>query len=90
MFRFILNENAEEDLIRIHDYGTGQFGIIQADKYYDEFFNYFEKIASNPLMFPISRQNPSYRSCVCGVDTIYFRINNDLVEIMAIIGRQDY
>ncbi|KIA90763.1 type II toxin-antitoxin system RelE/ParE family toxin [Kaistella jeonii] len=90
MFRFILNVCAEEDLERIYDYGVGQFGIMQADRYYDKLFRYFEMIASNPLMFPISRQNPSYRSCVSGVDTIYFKINNDVIEIMAIIGRQDF
>jgi len=30
-----------------------------------------------------------YRRCVCGVDSIYYRIENGTVEIMAIIGRQD-
>lgn len=90
IFRFILNLNAEDDLDRIHEYGVGQFGINQADKYYDKFFDYFERIVSNPYMFPISKQNSAYRSCVCGVDTIYFKINNDVVEIMAIIGRQDF
>jgi toxin ParE1/3/4 len=32
---------------------------------------------------------PGYRRCVCGVDNIYFRMNGEWVEIMAIIGRQD-
>ena len=90
MFRFIINISAEEDLERIYDYGVGQFGIIQADKYYDKLFKYFEIITSNPLMFPIAIRNSAYRICVCGVDSIYFKINNDVVEIMAIIGRQDF
>jgi toxin ParE1/3/4 len=30
-----------------------------------------------------------YRRSVCGVDTIYYRVVDDAVEIMAIIGRQD-
>jgi len=30
-----------------------------------------------------------FRRCVCGSDSIYYRLNNDIVEIMAIIGRQD-
>lgn len=30
-----------------------------------------------------------YRRCVCGVDSIYFKINEEVVEIMAIVGRQD-
>jgi len=30
-----------------------------------------------------------YRRCVCGVDSIYYKINENIVEIMAIVGRQD-
>jgi toxin ParE1/3/4 len=26
---------------------------------------------------------------VCGSDSIYFKVNNEIVEIMAIIGKQD-
>jgi toxin ParE1/3/4 len=31
-----------------------------------------------------------YRRCVCGSDSIYYRINDGRVEIMAIISRQDF
>ena len=30
-----------------------------------------------------------YKRCVCGVDSIFYRIENDVVEIITIIGRQD-
>jgi len=30
-----------------------------------------------------------YRRCPCGSDTIYYRIDNNIVEIMAIVGMQD-
>jgi len=30
-----------------------------------------------------------YKRCVCGSDSIYYKLNNDLVEIIAIIGSQD-
>ena len=30
-----------------------------------------------------------YRKSVCGVDIIYYRVNDDAVEIMSILGRQD-
>lgn len=90
MNEYLLNENAKEDLWRIYEYGRNRFGLLQADKYYNMMLLSFERISSNPLMFPISQQNLSYRSCVCGVDTIYFKINNDIIEIMAIIGMQDF
>jgi toxin ParE1/3/4 len=81
---------AKEDLIRIHHYGVNKFGVKQADKYFDAFFDSFELIAERPLSFEsVDYIKPGYRRCVCGVDSIYFRINGELVEIMAIIGRQD-
>ena len=30
-----------------------------------------------------------YRRIVCGVDTIYFRLEGEMVEIMRVLGRQD-
>jgi len=30
-----------------------------------------------------------YRRCTCGADNIYYKINTNIVEIMAIIGRQN-
>jgi toxin ParE1/3/4 len=30
-----------------------------------------------------------YRRSVCGMDSIYYRVNGDTVEVMAILGQQD-
>ena len=90
MAEFRISNTAREDLIRIHHYGVKKFGITQADKYFDSFFEYFEIIAQRPFSFEsIDFIKKGYRRCVCGSDSIYFRINNDIVEIMAIVGRQD-
>ncbi len=90
MTKYKLSNEAKEDLIRIHQYGIKRFGMNQADKYFDSFFDYFEIIAKRPLSFEaVDFIKPGYRRCVCGVDTIYFRIADDVVEIMTIIGRQD-
>jgi toxin ParE1/3/4 len=32
---------------------------------------------------------PGYRRSVCGVDSIYYRAVDDIVEIMRILGQQD-
>ena len=91
MFRYSLNVEAEEDLTRIFEYGISRFGIIQAYKYYDMIFDCFSKIASNPFLFPNAIQyREGYRYCVCGVDTIFYKINADEIKVMAIIGRQDF
>jgi toxin ParE1/3/4 len=90
MANYKLSNEAKEDLIRIHRYGVGKFGMTQADKYYNSFFEYFDIIAQRPFSFEsIDYIRNGYRRCVCGVDSIYYRIRNGTVEIMAIVGRQD-
>ncbi|MDO6745469.1 MULTISPECIES: type II toxin-antitoxin system RelE/ParE family toxin [Tenacibaculum] len=90
MAKYKLSNEAKNDLIRIHHYGVSKFGIIQADKYFESFFEYFEIISQRPYSFEsVDYIKEEYRRCVCGTDSIYYRINNDTVEIMTIIGRQD-
>ncbi len=90
MAKYRLSNEAKEDLIRIHHYGVKQFGMAQADKYFDSFFKYFDIIVQQPFSFEsIDYIKKGYRRCACGSDTIYYKLNNDTVEIMAIIGRQD-
>jgi toxin ParE1/3/4 len=90
MVKYRLSNEAKKDLIRIHHYGVEKFGVTQADKYFDSFFEYFDIIAQRPLSFEsVDYIKRGYRRCVCGPDSIFYRINNGVVEIMAIIGRQD-
>jgi len=64
----------------------------QADHYFNMFYDCFYKIEQNPFLFPSADHiKKGYRYCVCGVDTIYYRINGDeRIEIITIIGRQDF
>ncbi|WP_203296749.1 type II toxin-antitoxin system RelE/ParE family toxin [Luteirhabdus pelagi] len=90
MAKYRLSNEAKEDLIRIHQYGTKRFGMDQADKYFESFFEYFDIIAERPYSFEsVEFIKKGYRRCVCGFDSIFYRVNDDLVEIMAIVGRQD-
>jgi len=90
MANYKLSNVAKDDLIRIHRYGVKKFGMTQADKYYDTFFEYFDTIAESPFSFKsVDYIKTGYRRCVCGSDSIYFKVNNNVVEIIAIIGRQD-
>ena len=90
MANYRLSNEAKEDLIRIHHYGVKTFGMEQADKYFDSFFQYFDIIAQQPFSFEsVGFIKSGYRRCVCGSDSIYYKINDGIVEIMAIIGRQD-
>lgn len=90
MAEYRLSNTAREDLIRIHHFGIDHFGIIQADKYFDSFFDCFEMIAQRPFSFEsVDYIKEGFRRCPCGSDTIYYRITNHMVEIMAIVGMQD-
>ena len=88
--KYKLSNLAIEDLIKIHHYGVHKFGMAQADKYFNSFFEHFELIAQRPYSFEsVDFIKEGYRRCVCGADSIYFKVNYDVIEIMTIIGRQD-
>jgi len=90
MSKYRLSNVAKEDLIRIHHFGVKRFGVAQADKYFETFFKYFDLIAEQPYTFEaVGFIKPGYRRCVCGSDSIYYRVENNIVEIMTIIGKQN-
>jgi len=90
MSKYRLSNEAKSDLIRIHHFGVERFGVAQADKYFDSFFKYFDIIVQRPFSFEsVDYIKKGYRRCVCGSDTIYYKLNDDIVEIMAIVGKQD-
>lgn len=81
MANYKLSNVAKEDLKRIHKYGVLKFGMSQADLYFYTFFEYFDRIAQNPFSFEsVDYIKNGYRRCVCGSDSIYFKINEDIVE----------
>ncbi|HAH23136.1 MAG TPA: type II toxin-antitoxin system RelE/ParE family toxin [Prolixibacteraceae bacterium] len=90
MAEYRLSNSAKEDLIRIHHFGVEKFGIAQADKYFDSLFDCFEIIAQRHYSFEsVETIKEGYRRCPCGTDTIYYRMNGQMIEIMAIVGMQD-
>lgn len=90
MSKYKLSNVAQEDLIRIHQFGIKRFGLSQADKYFDSFFEYFDLIAEQPFTFEsVDHVKSGYRRCVVRADSTYYRIENETVEIMTIISRQD-
>lgn len=90
MGKYRLTDEAEEDLIRIHQWGVRTHGEEQADRYFAAFFERFEELAEQPLLYPVVDDiRKGYRRSVCGTDSIYYRIKGETVEIMAIFGQQD-
>ncbi|MGB3464822.1 MAG: type II toxin-antitoxin system RelE/ParE family toxin [Cyclobacteriaceae bacterium] len=90
MADYRLSSEARNDLIRMHQHGIRRFGTKQADRYFENFFSCFDIIADRPFSFESADGiRKGYRKCVCSADTVFFRINDKVVEIMAIIGQQD-
>ena len=90
MGNYRLTADAEMDLWRIYQWGFRQHGEEAADEYYNAFFDHFEVLAEQPLLYPaIEHIHKGYRQSICGIDTIYYRIVDNTVEIMNILGQQD-
>ncbi|MEW8500979.1 MAG: type II toxin-antitoxin system RelE/ParE family toxin [Candidatus Thiodiazotropha taylori] len=84
------SNKATADLERIWLHGLREYGLEQADKYYNTLFDRFEELAENPFLYQaVDDICGGYRRSPCGVDAIYYRFENDIVEIMSIIGQQD-
>lgn len=90
MGNYRLTPDAKSDLRRIYIQGLEKWGEAQADRYYNDLFDRFEQLAEQPCLYQaVDYIREGYRRSVCGVDSIYYRVNGDTVEIMRILGRQD-
>lgn len=89
MASYKLSAEAKQDLRNIYRHGILQFGEQQAEKYFDALIARFEQIAIQPNLYPtVDHIRKDYRRCVCGRDSIYYRVSAH-VEIMRVIGQQD-
>ncbi len=90
MANYRLSPDAKADLKCIYREDFDRWGEAQADKYYFAFFECFEQLAEQPYLYQaVEHIREGYRHSVCGVNTIYYRIGGDTVEIMNVLGRQD-
>jgi len=85
-----LTTAAEQDLLQISLYGLQQFGPQQARVYYTRLVNRFEELAKTPELYqPVEHIRKGYRRSVCGAHSIYYRVHQDSVEIVRILGTQE-
>ncbi len=89
MADYRLSKAAREDLIAIAEYGDAHFGVAQSDRYRDQLTRRFSALAEHPTLYPpVDHIRQDYRRSVCGVHSIYYRIDKGAVEIMRVLGRQ--
>lgn len=90
MASYRISETARADLEQIYRRGVREYGEMQADRYFDAFFEHFEELAARLYAYPaVNEVRPGYRRSICGVDSVYHRVIDDIVEIMRILGRHD-
>ena len=90
MYEFRITQAAREDLIDIALYGDENFGVAQSDRYRDQLKQRFFILAEQPFLYPsVNHITRGYRRSVCGVHSIYYRIEKNTVEIVRVLGRQD-
>ena len=89
MANYRLAPEAEADLYRIWLYGAQRWGLDAADDYQRALHERFDAIAANPMRYPaVDHIRHGYRRSVLQSDSINYRVNRGMVEIMAILGKQ--
>ena len=84
-----LSHEAKRDVARIYWRGVEAFGEEQAVRSFEALIQRFESIAQASYLYPaVEHIQVGYRRSVCGVDSIYYRLNGDTVEGMWVLGRQ--
>ena len=90
MAPYKLNNAAKADLRRIYRYGARNFGLNKANEYYDTMFSKFSQIAVEPYLYvSVDELRKGYRRAIYGSHSIYYRLTDDGVEIMRILGQQN-
>ena len=90
MASYRLSEKADEDLSRLYEYGVIHYGQDRADRYYDGLIERFEHLTENPRLWPaVDHIRPGYRRSVYERHSIYYRIDQDEIVIVRILGQQD-
>jgi toxin ParE1/3/4 len=87
---YSLTTAAEQDLLHITLYGLQQFGSQQARVYHLRLVKRFEELVTTPELYqPVEHIRKGYRRSVCGAHSIYYRVHENTVEIVRILGAQE-
>ncbi|MEL6549706.1 MAG: type II toxin-antitoxin system RelE/ParE family toxin [Pseudomonadota bacterium] len=81
---------AAQDLDNLYTEGWTRWGEEKADAYFEGLLARFERICETPKLYaPVDEIRAGYRRSVYESHAIYYRIQDDTVEIHAVIKHQD-
>ncbi|MFV0278710.1 MAG: type II toxin-antitoxin system RelE/ParE family toxin [Parahaliea sp.] len=86
MFEIYKSPKAESDLEEIWLYSFEQWGEAQADRYFDTLTHAINSLMDHPkLGKPAEQVRDDYRSLQVRHHVIYYKLHDDLVEIMRVL-----
>ena len=81
---------AQRDMDQLLDQGIGDYGVNAAIAYYDKIERRFAELVEQPYLYPaVNEIRAGYRRTVCGVHSIYYRIDPEEIVIACILKKQD-
>lgn len=81
---------AQEDMDQLLDQGIDDYGVDVAIEYYDKIERRFAKLVEQPRLYPaVNEIRIGYRRTVCGVHSIYYRMDPEEIVIARILKSQD-
>jgi toxin ParE1/3/4 len=87
---YVLSEQAKEHLKEIYKQGYLEFGEQQAENYFNALCHRFEQITQNPYLYPkVDMIKQGYRRSICGKHSIFYKVTDNAIEIIAILKYQD-
>jgi len=85
MSKIVISKKALKNTITIADYLEAKFSLKVRNEFIEKLKKGFEIIQTNPEFFPKSEINPNqYRFVLTKQTTIYYRIKNKQIRILAL------
>lgn len=90
MAHYRLTKAADQDFERIFEFGIDQFGLAQALDYQNGMTQLFDQVAGQPNLYQAGDHiRQGYRRSVYKAHSIYYRIDDEFVLIVRILGREN-
>lgn len=81
---------AGQDLNDLYTEGFVTWGEAQADRYYDGLLDHFERTREQPFLYQaVDHMRQGYRRSVYEKHSIYYVVDEESVEIRAVVKYQD-
>ncbi len=86
MYELKLQQKAKEDIKKIWKYSLNNFGIEQADKYYQELTQAMSVIASNPKIgLSCDYLRSGYRQYQINKHLVFYQITENTIRIIRVL-----